>query len=329
MFGAWDLALAAYNAGEGTVQRAIDRQGTRDFWKLRLPKETRLFVPAFMAMTIISKEPERYGFSPPPDEPFETETVTLNHPADFHTLAKAGGLSVEELRELNPALIRWSTPPGASRPSVRVPAAAKAGLLEALAQIPPHERVSWVTHRVRKGETAPAIAKRYGSSLQALLEMNGLKQRQQLKPGGTLIVLSSAGGQAAKPPPPSRARHIVKKGETVAQIARNYGVSSEDLHRANALSRTVSLRAGQTLKIPALDSKEESTAARKSLAHSVARPLAERSTERQYTVKRGDTLAEIAREHQVLQEDLRRWNGLSRNAQVRPGQVLRILDEPS
>jgi membrane-bound lytic murein transglycosylase D len=341
MFGAWELALAAYNAGEGTVQRAIDRQQTRDFWKLRLPKETQLFVPAFMAMTIISKEPDRYGFSPPPEEPFETHTVTLDHPVDFHTLAKAGGISVEHLRELNPALIRWSTPPGTSRHSLRVPAEAKTGLLEALARIPPHQRVAWVTHRIRKGETAPAIAKRYGSSLQALLEMNGLKKRQPLKPGGSLIVLASAGALPlttvdekgtradAQPSPAPGAKHTVKKGETVAQIARAYGLSSEELQHANGLSRTVSLRPGQTLKVPASAAPEASASARKNLAHSVARPLSGRSAERKYTVKRGDTLAEIAREHRVLSEDLRRWNGLSRNAPLRPGQILRILDSPS
>ena len=112
MFDSWELALAAYNAGEGAVQRAIDRQRTRNFWALRLPKETQLFVPAFMAMTIISKDPERYGFSPPPDEPFETDLVTLDQPADFRSLAQAARTSVERLRELNPELIRWSTPPG-------------------------------------------------------------------------------------------------------------------------------------------------------------------------------------------------------------------------
>jgi len=100
MFDSWELALAAYNAGEGAVQRAIDRQRTRNFWALRLPKETQLFVPAFMAMTIISKDPERYGFSPPPDEPIETDLVTLDQPADFRSLAQAARTSVERLREL-------------------------------------------------------------------------------------------------------------------------------------------------------------------------------------------------------------------------------------
>jgi len=340
MFGDWELALAAYNAGEGAVQRAIDRQRTRNFWALRLPKETQLFVPAFMAMTIISKEPERYGFSPPPDQALDGETVTLDHPADFRTLAQVAGVSVDQLRELNPALIRWTTPPGARRHSLRVPAGVKADFLEGLARIPPHQRVAWITHRVRPGETVSGIAKRHGTNVQALLEMNGLKKRPALKAGGSLFVpasaatlaMANAGGNAdrggTKVARAKAKHHLVKKGETVGQIARTYGVSRDDLQRANGLSRNVSLRPGQALKVPPSSPQEASSAARKRLASSVARPLSTPPAERHYTVKPGDTVAEIARAQGVSHEDLRRWNGLSRQAPLRAGQVLRILAAP-
>jgi membrane-bound lytic murein transglycosylase D len=341
MFGSWELALAAYNAGEGTVQRAVARQRTSNFWKLRLPKETRLFVPAFMAMTIISKEPERYGFSPPPDDPLPTETVTLDYPADFRTLAQVAGVPVEHWRELNPALIRWSTPPGASRYSLRIPTGAKAEFLEDLARIPPHDRVSWIAHRVRKGETTPAIAKRYGASLQVLLNMNGLKKRQPVAPGAVLLVPSSVAAPAMTTADPGvdrsgkraarreTARHTVQRGETVVQIARIHGVSADELRRLNGLSQNASLRPGQQLKLPAATRQEASRAARKNLASAEAGPLSSPPAERRYTVKRGDTLAEIARAHGVSPEDLRRWNRLPRNASLRPGQTLRILDSAS
>lgn len=335
MFGSWELALAAYNAGEGAVQRAIDKQRTKDFWKLRLPKETRAFVPAFMAMTIISQDPERYGFSPPPDEPFTTKTVALEHPADFRTLAQAGGTTIEQLRELNPALIRLSTPPGASRYLLRIPADTKDDFLEDLARIPPSRRVGWIAHRVRKGETTPVIAKRYGASLKAVLEMNGLKKREALKPGGSLLVPASPAMIAkatadadGNRPGAKTTRHTVKRGETVAHIARAYGVTTEDLRRWNDLSRTAALRPGQTLKVIVTVSQEASQTARKNIANALAGPVSA-TGERLYTVKRGDTLAVIARAHRVSVEDLRRWNDLSRNALLRPGQKLRILDSPS
>ena len=340
MFGAWDLALAAYNAGEGKVQRTIDRQRTRDYWKLRLPKETKLFVPAFMAMTIISKEPERYGFSPPPDAPPVTDVITLDHPADFRTLAHAAGISAEELRQLNPSLIRGTTPPGTSRQSLHVPAGRKDVLLEELAKIPPHQRVAWIAHRVRAGETIASISKRYGVSQQAILDMNGLKKRQGLKPGGLLLVPgSAAGGAVAVANPPderesrqvkranaSTTRHVVKKGETVTQIARAYGISTDDLQRVNGLSRKASLRPGQTLIVPESPTKQAPSSARKNLANAVARPLSVPSGERLYTVKRGDTLTDIAQAHKVSVEDLRRWNDLPKNALIQPGQMLRIRE---
>lgn len=343
MFGAWDLALAAYNAGEGKVQRAIDRQRTRDFWNLRLPRETQRFVPAFMAMTIISKEPERYGFSPPPEALPPVETVTLDHPADFRTLAQVAGTSVEELRQLNPALIRGATPPGASAYDLLVPAGLKDGLLQALAEIPPHRRVAWISHRVRRGETIARIAKRYGVSAQALADMNGLKRRQTLKSGTVLLVPASPARVAAAAAGPAKTddthapradapatRHVVKKGETATHIARVYGVSLDDLQRANGLSRDAYLRTGQTLTVPGSPEKKQSpSTARRDLANSLARPLSAPPGERRYTVKRGDTLTAIARTHRVSVDDLRRWNDLAKDAPIHPGQTLRIRENGS
>jgi len=343
MFGAWDLALAAYNAGEGKVQRAIDRQRTRDYWQLQLPKETRRFVPAFMAMTIISKEPERYGFSPPPEAHPPMETVTLDHPADFRTLANAGGTSVEQLRHLNPALIREATPPDESPYSLMVPAGLKDGLLEELAKIPPHRRVRWITHRVRRGETVVRIAKRYGVSARVIADMNGLKKRQALISGSSLLVPASAARVSAAPASTDKGtedapatgtdtpttRHVVKKGETITRIARAYGVSIHDLQRVNGLSRNASLRTGQTLSVPGSSEKQTSSSTRQDLANSVARPLSAPPGERRYTVKRGDTLTAIARAHKVSVEDLRSWNDLPKHAPIHPGQKLRIRESGS
>lgn len=335
MFDSWPLALAAYNAGEGTVQRAIDRQRTRDFWSLRLPKETQLFVPAFMAMTIISKEPERYGFASPADQPFETETVTLRQPADFRSLAQAARTSVERLRELNPELIRWSTPPAASQYTLRIPTGLRADFLEELARIPPAQRVGWVSHRVRKGETAATIAKHYGASLHAVLDMNGLTKRHALKPGGTLLVPTSGSaaltvtaetrdtraGERSK----TTTRHTVKKGETLAQVAQAHGVSAEDLRHWNNLSRNAALRPGQTLKL-LLVSEPDAPTVRPEGSGGTASKASRPPALQRHVVKKGDTLSGIARAHKVSADDLRRWNGLTRDASLRPGQELRLGD---
>ena len=328
MFDSWPLALAAYNVGEGAVQRAIERQHTRDFWKLRLPKETQLFVPAFMAMTIISREPERYGFSPPDEQPWAVETVALEQPASFQTLSRAARTSPEQLRELNPELIRWSTPPGATPYALRIPTGIRADFLEELAQIPASERVGWTAHRVRKGETSAVVAKRYGVTVQALLDMNGLSGKQALKPGGTIWVpavgrpvpgIDVAETPADAPQPrKAAASHTVKKGETLTAIARRYAVKPDDLVRWNALNASA-VRPGQVLKVTASE-------ARPSVAQQ--KPARGTSTSAQgyrtYRVKRGDNLTTIAQAHRVSPEDLRQWNRLKRNASLKPGQSLRI-----
>jgi len=177
-FGAWPLALAAYNAGENAIQQAIRRQHTRNFWHLRLPKETRQFVPKFMAMTIIARDPRRYGFSLPPEAPHETEILHVSQPTEIRQIAEAAGTTVKYLRELNPELVGPATPPDQRGYALRIP-----------------RRVTWVSHKVQEGETLTAIARRYKVSLQMLREANRLNQRAEPAVGRIILV-------PAKPFPP-------------------------------------------------------------------------------------------------------------------------------
>jgi len=177
-FGAWPLALAAYNAGENAIQQAIRRQHTRNFWHLRLPKETRQFVPKFMAMTIIARDPRRYGFSLPPEAPHETEILHVSQPTEIRQIAEAAGTTVKYLRELNPELVGPATPPDQRGYALRIP-----------------RRVTWVSHKVQEGETLTAIARRYKVSLQMLREANSLNQRAEPAVGRIILV-------PAKPFPP-------------------------------------------------------------------------------------------------------------------------------
>ena len=331
MFGDWPLALAAYNAGEGKIQAAIKRQRTRDYWRLRLPRETRYFVPAFMAMTIIAREPERYGFSPPPDAPPEVDVVSLDHPTDLKTIAEAAATTPEEIRELNPELIRWATPPDMAQYAVRIPAGRRDEFLEALERIPPEERITWIRHTIRKGETPASIASRYGVDLRTVLDLNGLRKRHaSLKPGGTLLIppiptrIVVGVAEAPRPvrpvsPAGADARYTVKKGDTLWDIAQAHAVSLEGLRRVNNLSRDASLKPGQELTIPRHAEAGIPPISRPGKESEPRVPSVKR-----YVVKRGDTLWEIARAHAVSPEELRRVNNLSRDATIRPGQELQI-----
>ena len=330
MFEDWPLALAAYNVGEGAIQNAIRRQNTRNFWALRLPKETKHFVPAFMAMTIISREPDRYGFSPPPDGPAEVEHVTLHHPADLKVLAQAAGATVEELRGLNPALIRWATPPGGPF-TLRIPGGRREAFDEHLERIPPDQRTTWIRHTIRKGETPSGIARRYGVDVQTVLDLNGLRKRQPLKAGSALrlppvptpaFLVQAEAKQSRRTAATASAKRptqvTVKRGDTLERIARAHAVSTDNLRRWNALSSKAPLRPGQRLVVSAPQLARDS-GTRPVLASAKARPAP-----KTYVVKRGDTLERIARAHAVSADELRRWNQLPPKAALRPGQALRV-----
>lgn len=170
-FDSWTLALAAYNAGAGTIERAIARQRTTDFWRLRLPRETERFVPLFMAMTLVSRDPGRYGFAPPEEEPHDTELLYVRQPTGIRDLAAATGTTVAHLRELNPELIGPATPSDRAQYPLKIP-----------------RRFAWVAHTVQRGETLGSIARHYGVRPSLLREANKLAESEEPKTGRVILV---------------------------------------------------------------------------------------------------------------------------------------------
>jgi membrane-bound lytic murein transglycosylase D len=177
MFGHWFLALAAYNAGEARVARAIQRARTSDFWALtqtrHLPNETKRFVPQILAATVINRAPARYGFDVTMEQPLEYEEVTVRRPLDFETIARLAEVTVGDLQELNPALRGGVTPPFGSY-TLRVPVGSAARLEAALHEAPSGQLVTWGLHRIAKQETLAGIARLYRITPQRLAEVNGL-----------------------------------------------------------------------------------------------------------------------------------------------------------
>jgi membrane-bound lytic murein transglycosylase D len=177
MFGHWFLAQAAYNAGEARVARAIQRAKTSDFWALtqtrHLPNETKRFVPQILAATVINRAPSRYGFDVVMERPLEYEEVTIKRALDFETIAGLAEVTVDDLRELNPALRGGITPPFGSY-LLRVPVGSAARLEAALQNAPAGKLVSWGLHRIGKQETLVGIARLYRITPERLAEINGL-----------------------------------------------------------------------------------------------------------------------------------------------------------
>ncbi|MCL0061696.1 transglycosylase SLT domain-containing protein [Thermodesulfovibrionales bacterium] len=187
LFGSWQLAIAAYNGGQGRVSTALRRTGADDLWPLLsatsfLPRETRDFVPRFIAAKIIATAPEDHGFyGISYHKPLKYDEVSTTSPLDIAIIAKSAMTTVNEIRRLNPSLKRWSTPPNVSNYTFRIPKGSKAIFEKNLAKIPTENRFSIDIHKVKKGDTLTRIANKAGVSLRTILSLNSMTGKEILR----------------------------------------------------------------------------------------------------------------------------------------------------
>ena len=204
-FGSWYLAAAGYNAGEGKIMRAMKKHGTEDFWVLAsqrrpLKRETKEYVPKYLAAMMIAKDPEAYGFDVYEGlepEPLEYDKVVIKHATDLRVIAEAADTTVEEIKILNPELLRWFTPPGAPDYGLRLPKGSAERFYANIGNIPLPERLKFHSHTVRRGDTLSGIAKRYGTSVQPIQYLNNLNG-VRLRPGTTIMIPVRANERAGK-----------------------------------------------------------------------------------------------------------------------------------
>jgi membrane-bound lytic murein transglycosylase D len=265
----WYLALAGYNAGAGKVNSAIRKSGTRDFWQIArtryLRNETRNFVPAILAVTILSKSPAAYGLTTETEAPLEYESVPVDSPTDLRVVARCTGASLQELQQLNPALLLMQTPQNAKQYEVRVPVGSGERFAREIAKIPAEERLVYVRHKVRRGETLGLLAGRYGTTVRAIQDANRMGRRTLIRTGHTLLIPSRRAGKwvagsfdwSGK----SSVKHEVRRGESLSRIAAQYGSSTRAIQHANALSNPNRIHVGQALTIPVPDSQASRSAA--------------------------------------------------------------------
>lgn len=256
-FDNWYLALAAYNAGGGRISRAQRLHQTSDFWQLHsLPRETRNYVPFFLAATIIGKDPQKYGFNIPKNNPWKYETVEIEKSADLSILAQSAGITLNKLKDYNPELRQSATP--TTSYELKLPLGKTASFQKKYAALPESKRFApqYVTHRVRSGENLGSISRRYRVSIHDIASVNKIRNRHKIK-------------------------------------------------------------VGQRLTIPVRGGTKNTYA---STAKSTSRPSG--ATKQVYTVKKGDTLGQIAETHKILAREIRSWNGIRYGAHIYPGQKL-------
>jgi len=194
LFNSWHLAAASYNAGEGRVMRALKKHKTDDFWvvakqKRALKKETRDYIPKYIAALLIAKEPAKYGFTDIEYQPQITYgKVNIPVATDLRVIAKACECSFDDIKELNPQLLKWFTPPTGSEYEIKVPKEKVEVFQANFATIPPQERLNFLTHKVKKGETLSLIARKYNTSVESILYLNKLKSTRNVRAGTEIIV---------------------------------------------------------------------------------------------------------------------------------------------
>jgi membrane-bound lytic murein transglycosylase D len=322
MFGDWYLVMAAYDSGPGAVQHAIERTGYADFWELYkanvLPDETRNYVPIILALTLISKDPARYGIEFIPDQPLQVDRVQPGHSVDLQLVSETIDVDVDTLRLLNPQLLRLVTPSD-PRFVLQIPAGKREEFEKGMAQIPPENWVTWRRHRVEEGETLASIARRYRISVASLAEANSLEAQARPEADTKLIIPA-----AVQPEPTLGAlvRYRARRGDTVESVADEFNVTVAELKKWNGM-RSNRLVAGMRLKIyPGVTGptpvKATVAAARADVPAKTGQPVI-------YHVKQGETLWSIAQAYQTTIEALRSGNRFLFSRPLQAGDILTIV----
>jgi membrane-bound lytic murein transglycosylase D len=331
-FGDWYLAFAAYNCGEGRVDKEVRRSGTDNYWNLRrLPRQTKTYVPIYLAAREICENPERYGFPPlPAERPFEIHREYVHGPYKLEDVANAAGVDVETVKALNPEFIKGVIPKAAEPFVVRMPSPVRDDFVLRLQDMPETVIQPTTSHKIKRGETLAKVAEKYGTTVSAILSQPENKRINPRKMSiGTEIyipvpsyahtqsteasqenaVASSAVEKSPVKETEDQIVYTVHRGETLGKIGRQLGVSVDQICGENGISNPNGIRPGQKLKITIKGAP--TYAAKKKSGDAVY-----------HTVERGDTVWSIAQAYQVDTGAIYKWNKLSRSSKIYPGQRL-------
>ena len=326
--GNWLHALAAYNSGEGRVARAIRRNEKADkptdFWSLDLPRETRAYVPKLLALADILKNKDNYDFTWPEIENVAViKAVDIGSQVDLAFAADLAGMTLKDLHALNPGYNRWATDPDGPHRLV-LPLDKAEAFSQALAKIDRTDRLNWVRHEVKRGDSLGKIASKYHTTVDIIKQINEMDSNM-IRLGDHIMVpvalkeldtySLSQDQRLASLQNTKRAdyklTHKVTSGDTLWDISRKYNVSTRSLAKWNGMAPTDTLRPGQTLAIwvNKVTDKQKDDAILRTLT---------------YTVRRGDSLSRIASKFNLKISDIAEWNDLNAKRYLQPGQKLTL-----
>ena len=331
--GDWELALAAYNAGPGKIRSAVrynkKRKRPTDFWHLtNIRKETRDYVPKLFALRELFAHPDKYQLDLVPIvNEVSYKIVELDGQIDLALAADLAGITVNQLYQLNPAFNRWATAPNGPH-RLLLPRDKAEQFKLAVAQIPPGKRINWVRHKIKNGETLSHISQKYRTTIPLIREVNNI-QGNRIRAGKYLMVPTATKSlntyslsqqsriSAIQNTNRSGTKqfHIVRSGQSLWSISRNYGVTSQALAKWNGIAPIDTLSVGQKLVVWTRASLSQPVSLNQSHPSSALHAL-------RYTVRKGDSLYLIANRFNIKVSDIRRWNQLGKYLQ--PGQKLKL-----
>jgi membrane-bound lytic murein transglycosylase D len=336
MFGDWYLVMAAYNSGPMNVVKAVERTGYADFWELQkrhaLPKQTQNYVPIIIALALVAKDPSLYGVQVAPEKPAPVDVIHPAHAIDLRLVADATGADLDDLRELNPEMLRSVTPNDPSF-ELNLPAGYGEKFTNVISQVPADKWTSWRLHTVEQGETMADIARHYHVTVAGIEAANHL-EAHAVVPAGFMLNVPAA-------PPAVRLVHYrVVRGDTLEGIAERFDVSVSQLKRWNNI-HGASVPRGSRLKIYAGGSPEDSgrSAVAKSAAHAAgdgngavtvrkvsatASDASDKPGSVEHHVKQGETLYSIAHAYKTSVGSIRQANSFLDERPLKAGDVLTI-----
>jgi membrane-bound lytic murein transglycosylase D len=327
MFGDWYLVMAAYNSGPGNVVKAVERTGYADFWELQkrnvLPEQTKNYVPIILALALVAKDPALYGVQVDADKPPVVDLIKPGHPIDLRLVADATGADLDDLRMLNPELLRLVTPDSPDF-QLRLPYGTAVKFQAAITVVPPDKWKSWRLHEVAEGETIASIAKHYKVTALSIAATNHIVSSTDIAVGEKLAI------PAVAPATLQLVHYRVQRGDTLAGIAEQFSVTIADIKKWNGIrgnqvprgaririyaggEPTVSHPKGKSAEEPAATGEVRSVSQKKNS-----------SGEAQHRVQPGETLYSIAKQYGTTVAALREANPILSGRELEAGDVLTV-----
>lgn len=328
--GDWLHAIAAYNSGEGRVGRAIRKNRkagkATDFWSLKLPTETKDYVPRLLALAQILKHPDRYDISwPTIANEAKLTLVNTRSQIDLAFAAQLAGMELNELHQLNPGFNRWATDPNGSH-QLFLPIDNAKLFNEKIATTAKKERLNWVRYKIKQGDSLGIIARRHQTTIDVIRAVNNIESNI-IRAGKHLLIpvaakqlsdykLTSQARLAKTQSKPRRGvkqTHVVRSGDNLWNIARKYKVNYRSIAKWNGMAPKDPLRPGQNLVIWDQGSNKKTTGGASTVIRNII-----------YKVRPGDSIARIAQKFSLKVADVIRWNALNAKKYLQPGQKLKL-----